>query len=258
MGRLRLARRLLLFSCFTLFSFLALVLSVPLVRLFGRNVRRHRSRVLTGWSRGCAFILGMRIVVRGTAPPPPFFLVSNHLSYVDILVIASQAPCAFIAKSEISSWPIFGRLCRAVGTVFIERESKRDIPRVIETIERTLREDVGVVLFPEATSSKGGEVLPFRPSLFEAAARARMPVSYASLSYRTPGDSPPAHEVVCWWGDMTFGRHLLALFQLREFEASVIFGERTIESDDRKLLAEMLQRAVEQQFEPVVREAPSA
>src|SRR5262249_46056827 len=152
-----------------------------------------RARVLTFWSRWSARLIGMRIRVRGNPPAAPFFLVSNHLSYVDILAIASQAPCSFIAKAEISSWPIMGRLCLAVGTLVVERESKGDIPRVIARIESTLANGVGVVLFPEATSSKGAEVLPFRPSLLQAAARAKMPVSYASLSYRTAAGEPPAY-----------------------------------------------------------------
>ncbi len=252
MGWLRLVRRLILFGSFTLLAYLLLLLSTPVVRLLRGNTARWRARIFETWARHGAPLIGMRVHVKGPPPRPPFFLVSNHLSYVDILALASQTRCAFIAKAEIAGWPILGALCRSVHTLFIERESKRGIPKVLKEIERTLRDGVGVVLFPEATSSQGATVLPFRPSLLEAAARGRLPVSYATLTYRTPADGPPAHLAVCWWGDMTFGRHVLRLFRVREFHATVTFGEQSFREEDRKVLADKLRRAVEEQFEAVV------
>lgn len=256
MHLLRLIRRLVLVSGFTLLCYVFLLLTSPGV--FHSDPARWRARVLRGWARGTAWLLGMRIEVRGAPPGAPFFLVTNHLGYVDVLVLASQTPCAFIAKAEIARWPVFGALCRSVNTVFIQRQSKRDIPSVVEQIDGVLRREVGVVLFPEATSSMGAEVLPFRPSLLESAARARLPVSYAALTYRTSPDAPPAHLSVCWWGDMTFGRHLLSLLGVRRIDARVTFGPDRILEDDRKVLAEHLRRAVEACFDPVVRSAPSS
>ena len=88
--------------------------------------------------------------------------------------------------------------------------------------------------------------------MLESAAKAGIPVSYASLSYRTPPGSAPAHEAVCWWGDMPFGKHVLELLGLPEIRATLSFGEEPIREKDRKILAEQLQYAVAQQFQPVV------
>ncbi len=112
----------------------------------------------------------------------------------------------------------------------------------------------GIIVFAEATSSPGNTVLPFRPALLEWAARTGYPVHHASVSYRTPAGSPPAHLSVCWWGDMTLGPHLLGLCRLPRIEATIRFGADPIVERDRKLLAERLQRAVAEQFTPVVRE----
>ncbi len=252
MGHLRLVVRVVLLGGFTLVSYLFLLVTSLAVAFFQKDAARWRARVLSGWARHTARLIGMRIRVKGAPPEAPFFLVANHLGYVDILVLASEGPCAFIAKAEVARWPVVGALCRSVNTLFISRESKRDIPGVVLGIEAVLGRGVGVVLFPEATSSAGTTVLPFRPALLEAAARTRMPVSYATLTYRTPPDASPAHLSVCWWGDMTFGRHLQGLLRLRSFDAMVTFGRERILEENRKILAERLRSAVEAQFEPVL------
>lgn len=213
---------------------------------------RWRGRIFRLWSRACSRVIGMRMEIRGEPPPAPFFLVSNHLSYTDVLVLGSQVPCVFVAKSEIAGWPFIGTLCRGVATLFIDRESKRDILRVIARIERVMRAGIGVILFPEGTSTRGDTVGRFRPSLLETAARAGIPVSYATLSYRTPGDEPPAQLKVCWWGGMSFLGHFLELLTLPRFTATVAFGEKPIQASDRKELATRLQDAVTSQFQAVV------
>lgn len=252
MGWLRLARRFVLFGGVTLLGFLVLVLTTPVVRLARPDTSRWRARLMTLWARLGSRVLGMRLTVVGAPPRPPFFLVTNHLSYVDVLVLASQAPCAFLAKAEISSWPVFGVLTRLANTVFIDRESRRDIPSVLARIERRLASGVGIVVFPEATSSRGAAVLPFRSALLDVPARSGLAVSYAALTYATPAGSPSAQEVVCWWGDMTFGAHVLALFRIPSFDAKVVFGAEALRDDDRKTLAAKLHDAVAGRFEPVV------
>ena len=251
MRPLRCAVKLAAVTAVTAALFLTLLVTVPLIRALGGSPALWKSRVFRAWSRSLASIIGLRVSVLGTPPSPPFLLVSNHLSYVDMIVLASHVHGVFIAKGEVGSWPIVGRLCRAVDTLFIARGQKRDIPRVLAEVESILREGRGVVLFPEGTSTQGSMVLPFRPSLLETAARAGIPVSYAALTYRTPVGSPPAALAVCWWGDMPFLRHLLRLLSLPTFEAKVVFGGRPIEPEDRKVLAVRLWEAVQQQFQPV-------
>jgi 1-acyl-sn-glycerol-3-phosphate acyltransferase len=192
--------------------------------------------------------MGMTINVRNQPPAGPFLMVSNHLSYVDTIVLGSQANCAFVAKSEIASWPIIGLICRTMDTIFIDRNLRKDIPRVRQQIDETMRRGLGVVLFAEGTSTNGQSVLPFKTSLLESAARNRLPVHYSSLEYLVPPGEPSADQSVCWWGDMTFPGHLFRLLQLPSFEASLVYGFEPIVAGDRRVLAVKLWSAVSSQL----------
>jgi 1-acyl-sn-glycerol-3-phosphate acyltransferase len=233
-------------SYVALLAALGLLLPAPRWRRRGRNVVYHR------WSRLCLRILGGRLRIEGSPPAAPFFLVSNHLSYVDIIVLASHLDVFFIAKLEIRSWPLFGLLTRTVGTIFVDRELRRDVVRVNKLIEDVLRQGYGVVLFPEGTSTQGAEVAEFRSALLDYPARTGTPVHAAALSYRTPPGEIPAHLGVSWWGDAPFGAHAWQLLGLRSFEALVRYSPRTMVGTDRKRLAEETRAAVAEVFEPVV------
>lgn len=256
-SQLRVSLRLGLICLLTLFHLLMVVAGRLLMWPFPSAWARWRSAVFRSWCRSMLTILGVRVEIDGPPPQTPFLLVTNHLSYLDILVLGSQAGGVFVAKSELASWPVIGLLCYSVDTIFIDRTIRRDIPRVMAAIDRQLDLGQGVFLFAEGTSSKGATVLEFRPSLLEPAVRSRLPVSYAALSYHTPASEAPAHLTVCWWGDMTFIRHALRLAELRRITAKVAFGDRCLRDDDRKRLAEQLRRAVLDRFEPVIREEGS-
>jgi 1-acyl-sn-glycerol-3-phosphate acyltransferase len=204
------------------------------------------------WSRACIRILGGSLRVEGTPPEAPFFLVSNHLSYVDIVALAAVLDGFFVAKLEIRQWPLFGLLSRTVGTLFIDRELRRDVVRVNRLIEQVLDSGYGVMLFPEGTSTQGCEVAPFYSALLDYPARRAMPVHVASLVYRTPPGEVPAHLSIAWWGDVQFLPHARRLLGIRSFEATLRFSPRTVSAPDRKELAEEARRAVIEIFEPTV------
>lgn len=247
---LRAVTRLVLLATSTLVAVLVL-LPGPLVgRLAPRARARWNGFVFHCWARGGLWVMGARLTVRGEPPEPPFFLVANHLGYVDIFVLASRIDVVFIAKAEIAGWPVMGLACKLVRTIFVDRGVKRDIPRVLGEIEDRLRYGQGVVLFPEGTSSGGAEVRPFRPALLEVAARSEHPVHHASLAYRSPPGEPPPHLAVCWWGDRPFLPHFWHLLSMPGFEAQLTFGEEAIRHADRKVLADRLHRAVSTTFEP--------
>lgn len=217
---------------------------------FPNQKNRCRNWVFRNWARGMCALLGLRIDVNGSPPAQPFLMVSNHLSYVDVIVLAALVDGVFIAKSEVADWPILGRVVNGIGTIFINRQNARDLTRVSALIQSAIQRGQGVFLFPEGTSTRGAEVLPFKPGLLEAAAQTEMPVHYASLSYRTLPNEQPAELSVCWWGEMSFLPHLWALFQLSRIHCEITFGAEPIIEKNRKVLAERLHAAVQENFEP--------
>ncbi len=254
MAHLRAMIRLFALCVVTCAMFVMLLAGLALLAASRRARSRWRGRVLRWWAGATAALLGVKITTVGAAPPPPFLLVANHLSYLDVVVLAARTDCRFVAKRDVSSWPLIGLLCRAVGTIFVDRENRRDLVRVNAATGRAMREGVGVVLFAEGTSSKGATVLPFKPGLLERAARSELAVAYAALSYRVRRGETPAHLSVCWWGDMTLIKHLVGLTKLSAIEATLVFGRAPVRAADRKQLARELRAAVLAEFIPVVKQ----
>ena len=222
---------------------------LPVRSAAGRT--RWRNRMIRAWGRAMLRTMGGRLAVQG-APPGPSLVVSNHLSYVDIVALASSLPTVFVSKAEVARWPGIGILARFSGTIFVQRENKRDLPKAAGRIASELENGSGVVLFPEGTSGPGRQLLPFRPSLLDPAARGELEVAFAAVSYRTPAGCPPASQVVCWWGDMPFGGHVTRLLRLPYFEAEIRFGPETLRGSDRKDLSSRLWHAVKVLFEPTL------
>lgn len=210
-----------------------------------------RQTIFGLWARAFVFIANMRVRIVGAPPEPPFFLVSNHLTYADVPLLRSIVAGAFVAKGEIANWFLAGRICRDMGAIYIDRQNRRDIPRAGGEIVERLDAGEGVVVFPEGTSTRGETVLPFNSSFLEFAARRNLPVSYAAIRYETAANDPSAGDVVCWWEDISFGAHLFRLFQLPGFTAIVDFGDAPVIDSDRKQLARTLQKRVMEKFVPV-------
>lgn len=251
MKYLRATLRLLALSSFTGVAYLLWLLGQPLVSLFPCVALRWRNWTFRRWACNAVHILGIKIDVLNNAPQSPFVLVSNHLSYLDIVVLASKIDCAFVAKREVAGWPIIGLMCRSMNTVFINRRRKRDLQRAMAKTQKLFERGLGVVLFAEGTSTAGQAVSPFKSSMLDFAARQDVPVHYASISYATCADDPSPAEAVCWWGDMTFPDHLFRLMQLSGIEAKLTFGRHPIVANDRRVLASRLWSAVSAQFIPV-------
>jgi 1-acyl-sn-glycerol-3-phosphate acyltransferase len=213
---------------------------------------RGQGAAFQWWSSALCRIFGVRVSVTGTPPRPPFLLVSNHVSYLDILALGTQLPCVFVAKAEIDGWPLFGAICRSVNTVFIDRKAKRQLHDVLERIEAKLAAGQGVVIFAEGTSGAGDVVMPFRSPLLHLPARSAHAVHWAALGYRTPPGAAPVHLAVSWWGDMPLLPHLKELLRLPSVQARIVFGEVPLAHADRKGLAEALHREITAAFQPMV------
>jgi 1-acyl-sn-glycerol-3-phosphate acyltransferase len=200
-----------------------------------------RALWLKFWSRQFLRVLHLKVQFEGSLPTRGI-LASNHLSYVDILVLGSLHPLVFVSKSEVASWPVIGALTRCAGTLYIVRREKSDVIRLGDEMTRVVNAGVVVSLFLEGTSSDGAQVLPFRSSLLAAAEEHHWPVTGAWIRYAL-SDGSVADEV-CYWRDMTFGPHLFNLLSKKNIEAVVSFGTPLTDHMDRKEMARELHAQV--------------
>ena len=174
--------------------------------------------------------------------PTRGLLVCNHLGYFDILVLSAVAPGIFVAKQEVKNWPVFGRLARMAGTVFVHREKRSEAGHSASEIKTALDRGALVILFPEGTSSGGETVLPFKSALLEPAVQSGHALSAGCIGY-TLTDGSVADEV-CYWRDMTLVPHLLNLLGKRGVSAHVSFAAVEKPCADRKQLAQQLHSEV--------------
>ena len=247
MRHIRSSIRIVTFTALTVFLYLTWFVGAFVIP----NKQYWRQIAFQLWSKGFLSISGMNVELVGIPPRPPFILVANHLSYVDIPAFRAVVEAVFVAKHEVRSWPLFGRVVRDMGTIFINRTNRRDIPRAGAEIIDRLEDGEGVIIFPEGTSSKGEMVLPFNSSLLEFAARRNLPVHYASITYKMSVADVKASEFVCWWDETVFLEHLWRLFSIPQFTAVINFGEVPVKLDDRKELAHVLRESVTKNFIPV-------
>ncbi len=207
-------------------------------------------------------LMGFNVRVRGVMTDAPSTLfVANHSSYLDVPVLGSVIPAAFVAKSEVARWPMIGRLAALQNTVFVERRAacaakQRDGMR--ERLER----GQSLILFPEGTSSDGMRTLPFKSSLFsiaEAALPNGQPVTVQPVTILCTelGGLPISRAwrpYYAWYGDMTFMRHLWMVFCIGGFTVDVVFHPPVVAGgfDDRKALTVHCHRQVAKGVEQCV------
>ena len=196
-------------------------------------LQRHSRRVLK--------IFNLEARIEGPVPARGL-LVSNHLGYLDIFVLASIAPAVFVAKHEIKCWPVVGWLTQMGGTLFVDRERRVQVGQVNDEIQAALNRGALVVLFPEGGSSDGRKVLPFKSSLLEPAAQTTHPLSVSAIQY-TIEDGDVVREV-CYWGDHTFFPHLLNLLGKRAIRAIVRVAPFQRTGENRKQLAMQLREEI--------------
>lgn len=247
----RLVTRITLLTCWVAVLFVFLIFG-QLLRLVSRRFWRSCRRAFGAfWSGYTVRILGGQVEVRGSLPKNPYFLVANHLTYMDTFVLASVTGCAFVAKAEVASWPVIGLISRMGDAIFVNRALKRDTLRVNEDIARALKENDCVTMFAESTTSRGLTVDPFKSALFECVADNATPVCTATIMYETPKGAKPPSEYVIWWrSEEDFGFHVMRLMRNPGFKAIVHFGEESFTSDNRKELAEKTHQSVLSRFTP--------
>lgn len=186
--------RLAVVFLYTVLVFLFVLLLLPVLR------DRSRASVMRFLARTLPAILGVKFVVKGRVPDeaavldgrrsgPGYMVCSNHVSFLDIFVLHAVLPVRFVAKKEIASWPVFGRIASGVGTIFIDRSRRRAVLEVAEVMSKAINEGTNVLFFPEGTTGRGDKLLPFYANLFSAACESGCEILPVTVRYTLNGET---------------------------------------------------------------------
>lgn len=230
-----------------------LLLCLPPGIAFRKLQREKQLRWMTRvYFCGMSRIIGLRIIVTGEiSEKRPLLLVSNHVSYIDIIALGSVAPVIFTPKSDIAGWPVIGFLARLIGSVFIDRNRTRTADN-LQAIRNALAAGSMVSLFAEGTTSDGKRLLPFRSAYFHLAedyiGGEALTIQTASIVYTRVNGLPADHASmprIAWYGDMDLASHLLKLLRLRTMTVHIDFHPPfPAEHKGRKQLAEKAEKDV--------------
>lgn len=212
-------------------AYFAASLFIAVSALRGTTRRRRLAKNASFHARLSLALLGVKVRVRHRSRLPKGaggrLIVSNHVSSLDILVLASRMPAVFITSVELRRSGLPGLFALCSGSLFVERRRAIALRREIGSVARRIREGLPVVLFPEGTTSDGTLVLPFKSALLDAAIKGKAGVLPLCLRYpKVNGKrlSPSVREGVFYHG-IPFLRHLRALLSLRSIEAEIVVLE---------------------------------
>ena len=204
--------------------------------------RQQRTQL---WSLGMLHCMGVQLIVRGNpAPSGPLLMVANHMSWLDITALHAARFCRFVSKADIQKWPFIGVLASGTGTLFIERESRRDAMRVVHHMTASLQAGDVLCVFPEGTTSEGVSLLPFHANLLQAAIAANAPIQPVALQFIdvTTGQRSAAP---CYVGNDTLARSVWRTLTTPDVAVVITFGEpQGADGRDRRVLARAMQQAV--------------
>jgi 1-acyl-sn-glycerol-3-phosphate acyltransferase len=208
---------------------------------FLKSARRLQ---LVGW--WCARMLerlGIELRVSGTPRRRATLVVANHISWLDILAINAVQPVRFVSKADVRHWPMLGWMVACGGTLFIERERKRDALRVVHQVAKALQAGDMVALFPEGTTSEGHELLPFHANLLQAAIATETPVQPVALRFSDARDAVSA--AAAYVGDTGLLQSLWWVVTAQRLQAHVAWLPAQATAHlDRRALAERLREQI--------------
>lgn len=216
-GRFRAVRRI---ATILLWTLIAIPIQALLMALPGRgNIAFGRF-----YWRTVAWLMGLRIQVIGApAKTPSTLFVSNHSSWLDIVVLGSALDACFVAKREVGEWPVINIVAKLGRTVFVSR-SRTQTKGEAGLIRERLGQGDNIILFPEGTTSDGGRVLPFRSAFLSVADHARI-VQPVSVVFDRLGGLPACRRdrpLFAWYGDMEIGSHFWRLARRSKTRATVV------------------------------------
>ena len=186
------------------------------------------SRLIRSFTLLLRTILNIKVTVQGDEGQLErggYVIISNHLGYLDGIVLGSLFPVVFVSKKEVKSWPMIGQWSTLCGTVFINRQRKGLVPLAVEEISRKLKQEANILLFPEGAATNGERMLPFQTAPLAAPLRSRSIIVPVTLAYRSIEEQPVSvanRDLIYCYDDMDFMPHFWKLLALRNVEVLVI------------------------------------
>ena len=224
---------------------------VTILMVFPRISQEQRELRIQLWSIKMLSCLAIALVVKGQRViTGPMLLMANHISWLDITSLHAARFCRFVSKADIKQWPVIGTLATGVGTLFIERESRRDAMRVVHHMTERLRAGDVIGVFPEGTTSNGQGLLPFHANLFQAAISADAPVQPVALQFIDQANGQIS-LVPCYVGDDTLWASLWRTLCTPGIAVVITFGEPQLsQGRDRRAWALALRSDIERLRQP--------
>ena len=191
------------------------------------NPQQREARVQV-WASQLLRIWDIELEVRGKPVLlGPALLVCNHISWLDIVVIHATRHCRFVSKSELREWPLIGTLATGAGTLYIERENRKDAMRMVKEMAGALKDGDVLAVFPEGTTGDGFDLLPFHANLIQSAIDGDAPIQPLALQYldSRSGEISMAARFV---GDDTLVGSIWSTLNSTGLRAIVNFGESEV------------------------------
>ena len=213
--------------------------------VFPRLTSEQRQMRTQAWSLVMLRCIRIELIVKGNpALTGPLLLVANHMSWLDITALHAARFCRFVSKADIKKWPFIGLLASGIGTLFIERESRRDAMRVVHHMTDSLRAGDVLGVFPEGTTSDGASLLPFHANLIQAAIAADSPIQPVALQFFNTRTGQRS-EAPCYVGDDTLAQSVWRTLTTPNIAVVITFGEPQLaDGRDRRAWALALRQAV--------------
>ncbi len=213
----------------------------------GMTVGAEGAVWVSAWCRRIMRAVRLECEIEGPLPeagPRGLAVVTNHLSYLDILVMSATRPFVMVSKCEVRGWPLLGWITAQAGTVYVERADVKGGQRqthaeVNAMMAAAFRSGLPVLFYPEGTTTSGDVILPFRRGLFNSVLYDKVPVKTAALAYAMDSSNAgcTVGNDVCFVGEAEFGPHLFKALGLQGVKVKVRFGADEIEGEDRFTLA---------------------
>lgn len=224
-----------------------------------RLSRERQAARIQAWCSKLLRILNVTIREYGRVPADKFqrtLFVSNHISWLDIWVLKHLHHLHFVAKSDIRGWPVIGWLATQTGTLFIERERRSDTRRALQEIEQALSLDENLCFFPEGTTTDGTRLLPFKPSLFQAALNTHARIQPLAIRYVHPDDT--INTVIAYCDDITLWQSLNSVLSQQEIVVELYYAApvSTMDVVDRRALSQHARQSIASLLHPKAHRAP--